>query len=213
MMPGVTQAAFAQLCGVSRQRVGQWIDARQIDGDATSGSGRGLRIDVDAARRQLRERLDDIQRAGIQGLDTSLDDSAASISLDQEIKRARLRLVSAQADRAEAARDSDAADVIPRDEAAAELLRQQDALKAMAVEACGLAADMACQTKYPALDRRLLRQWLGACFREAWARWEATNPVVFGQPTSHWKEVVADIDEKRRLYGDAWGAFDPRGFS
>ena len=151
----VSQAMFARLCGVSRQRVGQWIDAGQVNGAAIVGEGRSVRINVEMARQQLRERLDDVQRAGVNGLDTRLDDSVASITIDQEIKLARLRLVNAQADKAEATRDNDAGDFVPRDEAAAELLRQRDALKAMAAEACRLAAEMACQTKYPALGQRL----------------------------------------------------------
>ena len=33
--------------------------------------------------------------------------------------------------------------------------------------------------------------------------------MLFGEPTSHWREIVADIADKWRLYGDKW--FDTAG--
>jgi hypothetical protein len=59
----VTKAEFARLADVTRGRVSQWISARQLDGDALVSEGRSVRINVEAARRQLGDRLSVDQRA------------------------------------------------------------------------------------------------------------------------------------------------------
>jgi len=58
----VTKAEFARLAGVDRSRVSQWIAAGQLSGEALVAVGRGERIDVVAARRQLGQRVDVDQR-------------------------------------------------------------------------------------------------------------------------------------------------------
>ncbi len=62
MQGTVTKAEFARLAGVTRGRVSQWISARQLDGDALVSEGRSVRVNVEAARRQLGDRLSVDQR-------------------------------------------------------------------------------------------------------------------------------------------------------
>jgi DNA-binding transcriptional regulator YdaS (Cro superfamily) len=58
----VTKAEFARLSGVSKARVSQWISAGQLSGGALVAAGRGEKIHVAVARRQLGRRLDIDQR-------------------------------------------------------------------------------------------------------------------------------------------------------
>jgi hypothetical protein len=68
----VTKSQFADMSNVGRPRVSQWIGEGKISGDAIVGTGRRAMIDVEKARRQLRERLDSDKMCGLQGLDTKL---------------------------------------------------------------------------------------------------------------------------------------------
>jgi hypothetical protein len=88
-MDGVSKAEFAELMGVTRQRVSQWLGARQIDGAALIGEGRGARINVELARRQLDARLDLGQRLGANG--KAKLDGASPDPTDAAIKAERLR--------------------------------------------------------------------------------------------------------------------------
>ena len=63
----VTKAEFAELMNVTRQRVSQWLSARQIDGEALVGEGRAAQINVEIARQQLSDRLSLSQRLGANG--------------------------------------------------------------------------------------------------------------------------------------------------
>lgn len=63
MQGAVSKAEFARIVGVTRGRVSQWIAAGQIDGDALVIEGRSERIAVEAARRELGDRLGVDQRA------------------------------------------------------------------------------------------------------------------------------------------------------
>jgi hypothetical protein len=84
----VSKAEFAEIMNVSRQRVSQWLNARQIDGEALVGDGRTARINVEIARQQLSERLSLSQHLGANG--KALLNGGAS-PLDADIKAARLR--------------------------------------------------------------------------------------------------------------------------
>ena len=87
-MTVVSKAEFAELMNVSRQRVSQWLSARQIDGEALVGEGRTARINVEVARQQLSARLSVSQRLGANG--KALLNGGAS-PIDTDIKSARLR--------------------------------------------------------------------------------------------------------------------------
>lgn len=68
MTETVTKTAFAELMGVSKGRVSQWLKEGKIDGDALEGDGRSAKIKVDVAKSQLEERLDPTQKLGLNGL-------------------------------------------------------------------------------------------------------------------------------------------------
>ena len=84
----VSKSEFAELMNVSRQRVSQWLSARQIDGEALVGDGRTARINVEIAKEQLSARLSLSQHLGANG--KALLTGGAS-PLDGDIKAARLR--------------------------------------------------------------------------------------------------------------------------
>ena len=84
----VSKAEFAEIMNVSRQRVSQWLNARQIDGEALVGEGRTARIYVEVAREQLSARLSVSQHLGANG--KALLNGGTS-PLDGDIKAARLR--------------------------------------------------------------------------------------------------------------------------
>jgi hypothetical protein len=80
----VTKSQFADMSNVGRPRVSQWISEGKISGSAIVGSGRRARIDVEKARRQLRERLDIDKMCGLQGLDTKLDTKLHAEPVDDD---------------------------------------------------------------------------------------------------------------------------------
>jgi hypothetical protein len=69
---------FARMINVTPGRISQYIKARQIDGDAIVGAGPRAMIDAPKALQQLRLRLDDNQRASLNGLNTRLDGAPAA---------------------------------------------------------------------------------------------------------------------------------------
>jgi len=69
-------------------RASGWLGARQINGEALIGEGRGARINVEAARRQLDSRLSLSQRLGANG--KAKLDGAGSDPADAAIKAERL---------------------------------------------------------------------------------------------------------------------------
>src|SRR5690349_19821749 len=68
----VSKSKFAELIGVTKGRVSQYIADRKIFGDALVGEGRNAQIRVDLAKAQLRQKLDIGQRLG-NGIDTNLN--------------------------------------------------------------------------------------------------------------------------------------------
>jgi len=104
----VTKGKFAELTRVSPGRVSQWIAERKISGAALEGKGRGQRIRVEEACRQLKRTLDIGQRLG-NGIDTRLEPTAPTPAAEQsaapsktpdaveeQIKRARLKQIELQ---------------------------------------------------------------------------------------------------------------------
>src|SRR5271166_5080161 len=98
----VRKAAFAGMCGVSPQRVGQWVSEGKISGEALVNRGRVEMIDANLAREQLKERLDVRNRFSLAGLSTRLDDYASQDrqerlplgdggSIESQIKAEKLR--------------------------------------------------------------------------------------------------------------------------
>ncbi len=89
----VKKSAFAELCGVSRARVSEWIAEGKISGEALVGAGQRAKIDVDLATAQLRERLDVDKRFGLNGLSTRLDGHSATAheGIEARIKAEKLR--------------------------------------------------------------------------------------------------------------------------
>ena len=98
-MNSVSKSEFATVMGVTRQRVSQWLAARQIDGDALVGEGRTARINVEIAKEQLSERLSISQHLGANG--KALLNGGAS-PIDASIKSERLRQLVLSNDRASA---------------------------------------------------------------------------------------------------------------
>jgi hypothetical protein len=69
----LSKSEFARHCGVSPQRVHQWVVEGKISDDAIVGVGRTAKINVPIALAQLRERLDTGQRFSLNGLSTRLN--------------------------------------------------------------------------------------------------------------------------------------------
>jgi transcriptional regulator with XRE-family HTH domain len=84
----VSKVEFAELMGVSHQRVSQWLRDQKIDGAALIGAGRSARIRVEVAKAQLDSRLDLGQRLGANG--KALLDGVELHSADAAIKGERL---------------------------------------------------------------------------------------------------------------------------
>ena len=67
------KSEFAKRCNVDKSRVSQWLKAKQIDGAAIVGEGRGAMVDAAVALKQLKFRLSVDERFGLNGLGTNLD--------------------------------------------------------------------------------------------------------------------------------------------
>ena len=100
----VTKTKFAALCGVSRPCVSQWIRGKKIYGAALIGDGRDKRIRVDIARQQLKQTLDVSQRLGANGK-LRFDDDPADVSVEDDIRRARLEQIQLANEQARALRE------------------------------------------------------------------------------------------------------------
>ena len=102
-MPVVRKSEFADMSGVTKGRVTQWVTAGLIDGAALVGEGRSAMIDVDLARAQLIERRAVNESCGLNGLNTKLGPDAPSEAPSNatalpprltipRLKRARVRI-------------------------------------------------------------------------------------------------------------------------
>lgn len=91
----VTKSEFAEICGVSKGRVSQWISEGKIDDGALVGEGPRARINVGEARTQLDQRLDISQRLG-NGAATNIGPGktpSAGGSIEDQIKRQKLEQI------------------------------------------------------------------------------------------------------------------------
>ena len=93
-MPLVTRAMFARITKVTPSCVWNWVHDGKIDGDAVSGTGRGLRIDVDRALEQLKRRLSIDESVGLNGIGTDLGDGGdgSTVELIRQEKLRHMRL-------------------------------------------------------------------------------------------------------------------------
>jgi hypothetical protein len=90
------KSEFARRCNVSKGRVSQWLAAKQIDGAAIVGTGRGAKLDPAEALRQLKLRLATDEQFGINGMWTTLDwlpEAEAAEDDLSDVERNRGRLV------------------------------------------------------------------------------------------------------------------------
>lgn len=166
MQPGAVlpKGEFAALIGVSAARVSQYISEGKIGPDALVGKGRGARILVDVARRQIGARRDPSQSLG-NGLMTRLEEPAAPPmspvgepplrvdSLDEQFKREKLR--GAQIANRKAAEEEESRK--GRFTETADVRREMGRLAASMVQAfdgslAEMAADVAGQFGMPARD-------------------------------------------------------------
>lgn len=69
----MSKSDFAAACGVTPSCVANWISRGKIRPEALIGEGRGAKIIVDVATKQLQESLDPNQRFGLNGISTRLD--------------------------------------------------------------------------------------------------------------------------------------------
>lgn len=69
----MSKSDFASACNVTPSCVTNWISRGKIKPDALVGEGRGAKIIVDVATKQLQESLDPNQRFGLNGISTRLD--------------------------------------------------------------------------------------------------------------------------------------------
>ncbi|PWB90682.1 hypothetical protein C5688_09155 [Methylocystis sp. MitZ-2018] len=119
----MSKSDFAAVCNVAPSCVSNWIARGKIKPDALVGEGRGAKIIVDVATKQLQESLDPNQRFGLNGISTRLDLAAPSLpaskpapeadiapstpptptepSVEDQIKREKLRQAQLATSRAE----------------------------------------------------------------------------------------------------------------
>ena len=119
----VTKSAFAALLGVSPPCVTGWIRRGKLYGDALVGdAGRRKRIRVDIAREQLKQTLDPSQRLGGNGK-VRFDDEPVGdrVSLDSDIRRARLEQLELANEHARAVREAEAGRYVRSDDVRQEM--------------------------------------------------------------------------------------------
>ena len=104
-LPGIdcdlmTKSAFARHRGVVPGRVTQWISEGKICGDALVGEGRGERIRLSVAERQLSERLDIGQNLNRPNNRSAGNSTAGASDIDSEYKRLRVERAQIDVDNA-----------------------------------------------------------------------------------------------------------------
>ena len=77
-MPVVRKSEFAEMCGVTKGRVSQWLADGQISAAAIVGTGRSAMIDSEIAHAQLKERIAVDKRFGLNGLSTNISTTTIS---------------------------------------------------------------------------------------------------------------------------------------
>lgn len=119
----VSKSDFASACNVGLSCVSNWISRGKIGPEALLGDGRSARIRFDVAMAHLKERLDVSQRFGLNGISTRLDlnappplgaarkadvtsatslpSTSAEPSVEDQIKREKLRQAQLATARAE----------------------------------------------------------------------------------------------------------------
>ncbi len=98
----VSKARFAELAGVGKSAVSNWIADGKLSGDALVGAGRGAMINVTVARQQLGRTLDPSQRLAQATVAGRRGTEAAQAAEDESARyqRARADLAEVEARRA-----------------------------------------------------------------------------------------------------------------
>jgi hypothetical protein len=120
----VSKSVFADIAGVSRVRVSQYLAERKISGDALVGTGRKAKIRVAVAMAQLKRNLDVSQSLGANGkvkANAAADPEADTI--EDGIKRARLEQLELANEQARALREVQAGRYARSDDVRQELGR------------------------------------------------------------------------------------------
>jgi hypothetical protein len=91
----VSKSRFAELAGVSRVRISQWLAEGKIRDDALVGRGRHAKVRVAVALKQLRRYLDPVQHLANGRARLNADDDAAPLNgesaIEDLIKQERLQ--------------------------------------------------------------------------------------------------------------------------
>jgi hypothetical protein len=104
----VSKSAFADIAGVSRVRVSQYLAEGKIGGDALVGSGRKARVRVAVAMQQLKRNLD-VSHTGANGKAKINADADPGVgTIEDGIKRARLEQLELSNEHARALREAQA---------------------------------------------------------------------------------------------------------
>jgi|SRR5271166_1615782 len=194
----VRKAAFAGMCGVSPQRVGQWVSEGKISGEALVNRGRVEMIDANLAREQLKERLDVRQRFNLSGLSTRLDDYASQErlplegggSIESQIKAEKLRHAQLMTSRLEEQDRLRRGVYIEAKAARAEMARlAQEMLKAFEGALPDFASGISAKLHVPSRDALHV---LRGEFRRACARLAAFHAAA---AAAHSATVMAEEDE------------------
>ncbi len=168
-MPLVSKTDFAALVGVSKPLVSRWVRDGLL-GEALVGEGRRAKIDVEIARRLLRDRLDADQRSG-RNAKARLDEPGDGASIDAKIKVQKLRLATAQADRAEREKEVTTDAFVTRKEAMDAVFKVRDVFRGMLqVHASEIASEVCAE--FPSVPKRLLAHKLWRASEAAWGRWK-----------------------------------------
>jgi len=150
----VSKSAFADIAGVSRVRVSQYLAEHKISGDALVGTGRKARIRVAAAMAQLKRNLDVSQSLGANGkvkIDAADDPEADTI--EDGIKRARLEQLELSNEQARSLREVQAGRYARSDDVRQEMGRVAGRMMGLFEGSLGeLATAVAAKSNLPARD-------------------------------------------------------------
>ena len=205
MSETVTKTEFAELMGVTKGRVSQWLKASKIDGDALDGEGRNAKVNVEVAKRQLKERLDPNQKLGVNGLrpdrpaDAPSDDGREDRPPTAETRIASEKLRQAQLTTTRLAREEGlAAWRYVRADDARRMIGESNARLMQAME--GGLQDMALAVAAEfGLSARAVRHVLKKAQREVRIR----NATLFREVADKAPELVDDVANEPEVHGTA----------
>lgn len=150
----VSKSAFADIAGVSRVRVSQYLAERKISGDALVGTGRKARIRVAVAMAQLNCNLDPSQALGANGkAKINADADPETDTIEDGIKRARLEQLGLANENARALREAAAGRYIRSEDVRQEMGRIAGQMMGLFEGSLGeFASAIAARSNLPARD-------------------------------------------------------------